>query len=200
MPAFFSSVFGTILDGVNPYLKTYTFGDALAGCVIQTERARKAASGPGQPVRLRGKLFDTAWDLYALSIAIGMMHDCQIDSEDMVPEGYDQEPRYIPRNMLGHVQNEAMLEFMFQTALITTKHLALDEDRRLELAFGDGVKPDFSPAAFLTRFANYGLTKLHELISDTDNTETMEAFMSCLNDTYEAGVGSIEASDDLEDI
>ena len=73
MPAFFSSVFGTILDGVNPYLKTYTFGDALAGCVIQTERARKAASGPGQPVRLRGKLFDTAWDLYALSIAIGII-------------------------------------------------------------------------------------------------------------------------------
>ena len=138
--------------------------------------------------------------LTILSIAIGMMHDCQIDSEDMVPEGYDQEPRYIPRNMLGHVQNEAMLEFMFQTALITTKHLALDEARRLELAFGDGVKPDFSPAAFLTRFANYGLTKLHELISDTDNTETMEAFMSFLNDTYEAGVGSIEASDDLEDI
>ncbi len=139
-------------------------------------------------------------ELYALSMAISMMHDCQIDSGDMVPEGYDREPRYIPRNMLGHVQNEAMLEFMFQTALITTKHLDLDEDRRLELAFGDGVKPEFSPAAFLTRFANYGVTKLRELISDTDDTETMEAFMSCLNDTYEAGVGSIEASDDLEDI
>ena len=191
---------GTILDGINPHLKTYTFGDALAGCVIQTERVRKAASGPGQPVRLGGKLFDTAWDLYALSIAIGMMHDCQIDSEDMVPEGYDREPRYIPRNMLGHVQNEAMLEFRFRTALITTKHLDPDKDRRLELAFGDGVKPDFSPVAFFARFANYGVTKLYELISDTDDSETMEEFMSFLNDTYEAGVGSIEASDGLEDI
>ena len=45
--------FDSLWNGVNPYLKTYTFGDALAGCVIQTERARKAASGPGQPVRLR---------------------------------------------------------------------------------------------------------------------------------------------------
>lgn len=150
--------------------------------------------------QLRGKIFETTWDIYALSISIGMMYDCQIDSDDMMPDDYDQEPRYIPRNMLGHAQNEALLEFMFQTALVTTKHLDLDEDQRLELAFGDDAKPNFNPVAFLTKYANYGVKKLHSLISDTDDIETMEALMSFLNSAYEAGVDNIEISDEIEDI
>lgn len=34
--------------------------------------------------RLVGTVFKTYWDVYALSISIGMMHDCQIESDDMV--------------------------------------------------------------------------------------------------------------------
>lgn len=50
--------------------------------------------------RLVGTVFKTYWDVYALSISIGMMHDCQIESDDMVPEGYDAEPKSVPRTVL----------------------------------------------------------------------------------------------------
>lgn len=149
--------------------------------------------------QLKGKFFDTIWDIYALSISIGMMFDCQIDSDDMVPEGYDQEPRYIPRNLLGHAQNESLLEFMFQTALVTTKWLDLDEDQRLELAFSEDKKPDFNPVAFLTKYANYGITKIHELISDSDDIETMESLMTFLNSAYESGIDNLANNEELED-
>lgn len=59
--------------------------------------------------RLVGTVFKTYWDVYALSISIGMMHDCQIESDDMVPEGYDAEPKSVPRTVLGHSQNKALL-------------------------------------------------------------------------------------------
>lgn len=41
--------------------------------------------------RLVGTVFKTYWDVYALSISIGIMYDCQIESDDMVPKGYDAE-------------------------------------------------------------------------------------------------------------
>lgn len=149
---------------------------------------------------LKGSFFATNWDIYALCISIGMMFDSQIASDDMVPKGYSEEPRYIPRNMLGHAQHESLLDFMFQTALVTTKHLNLDEEKRLELAFSSDAKPDFSPIGFLTKFANFGVTKLHPLISDADPTETMLSMMTFLNETYEAGIDNIEMDDDIEDL
>ena len=62
--------------------------------------------------RLVGSLFKTNWDIYALSITIGIMYDAQIEPEDMVPQGYEGEPRYVPRTILGHTQNKALIEFM----------------------------------------------------------------------------------------
>lgn len=150
--------------------------------------------------KLRGTVFETYWDVYALCISIGMMYDCQIESDAMVPAGYEAEPRSVPRNMLGHAQNKALLEFMLQTALVTTKHLDLAEEDRLELAFGSDKKLDFNPVAFLTKYANYGVTKVNEVISDAEDVELLEQLMTFLNSTYEAGVGVLDDDDvDLDD-
>lgn len=160
--------------------------------------------------KLTDTIFKTNWDVYALSIAIGMMYDSQIETVDMVPDDYDAEPRYVPRNVLGHSQHKALLEFMLQTATITTKHLDLDEDSRLQLAFKDDSsmkketteneenKNEFNPITFLTKYANYGITKIHEVVSDTDDVETMESLMTFLNEIYEAGVDIIEQDIDIE--
>lgn len=148
--------------------------------------------------KLTGKIFKTYWDIYALSISIGMMYDCQINSDDMVPAGYEDDPRSVPRTVLGHSQNKALVEFMFQSALVTTKHLDLDEDARLELAFDSNKKPDFNPIAFLTKYANFGITKIKEVIEDTDDVETLEVLMTFLNSTYESGVDVIEDNDELD--
>lgn len=149
--------------------------------------------------KLRGTVFETYWDVYALCISIGMMYDCQIESDAMVPAGHDAEPRSVPRNMLGHAQNKALLEFMLQTALVTTKHLDLAEEERLELAFGSDKKLDFNPVAFLTKYANYGVTKVNEVISDAEDVELLEQLMTFLNSTYEAGVGVLDDDVDLDD-
>lgn len=148
--------------------------------------------------KLTGIIFKTYWDVYALSISIGMMYDSQINSEDMVPADYENDPRSVPRTVLGHSQNKALIEFMFQSALVTTKHLNMDEDERLELAFDNNKKPDFNPVAFLTKFANFGITKIREVISDTDDVETLEALMTFLNSTYKSGVDVIEDIEEIE--
>lgn len=149
--------------------------------------------------KLTGTVFKTYWDVYALSISIGMMYDSQINSDDMVPAGYEEDPRSVPRTVLGHSQNKALIEFMFQSALVTTKHLDLDEDARLELAFDNTKKPEFNPIAFLTKYANFGITKIREVIADTDDVEMLEALMTFLNSTYESGVDVIEDTEEIED-
>lgn len=148
---------------------------------------------------LVGSVFKTYWDVYALSISIGMMHDSQIESDDMVPEGYDAEPKSVPRTMLGHAQNKALLEFMLQAAMITTKHVDLEESERLEIAFNGDKELDFNPIAFLTKYANYGITMIKDVIDDTDGVETLEVLMTFLNSTYESGVIGIDSENDLED-
>lgn len=149
--------------------------------------------------KLVGSVFETYWDLYALSISIGMMYDGRINSKDMVLPDYEGEPKTVPRTVLGKSQNKALLEFMFQSALVATKHLDLNEDSRLELAFSDEKKPDFNPIAFLTEFANFGVSKIHEVIKDTEDVETLEALMTFLNSTYESGVNVLGVDDEIID-
>ena len=142
--------------------------------------------------KLVGTVFETQWDVYALCITIGMMFDSQIETDAMVPADYEMDPHSVGRNVLGKAQNRSLLEFMFQSALVTTKHLDLDEDARLQLAFDDKAKPEFNPIAFLTKFANYGITKVAEVISDTEDVEMLEALMTFLNSTYESGANAVE--------
>ena len=136
--------------------------------------------------RLKGTVFETYWEIYALCISIGMMYDRQIDSDDMVPEGYLSEACEVPHTVLGKSKNAALLGFMLQTALITTRQLDYDEQTRLEYAFDDKKTFD-KPIYFLTKYANYGVTLIHEIIAEKDDIEMLEALMVFLNTMYESG-------------
>ena len=145
--------------------------------------------------RLKGTIFDTQWGIFALCISIGIMYDQQTEFDSS-----DQEPRYVPRNVLHHAENVALLDFMFQAAILTTKHIDMDEDQRLELAFGDEKDSDFNRIAFLTKFANYGAERIYEQLSESDDDiETMESLMSFVNAAYELGSDLLLNDDEIED-
>lgn len=150
--------------------------------------------------RLVGTVFKTNWELYSLCISIGLMYDCQIESNDMVPENYVAEPRSVPRTVMLQSQNFALLKVMLQTAFITTKHLNYNEDKRLELAFNKESIIDFNPISFLTNFANYGIEKISNAIADTEGIETLVILMNFLNSTYEDGVNVIDDEIDIDEI
>lgn len=131
--------------------------------------------------------FARYWDLYALSISIGMMYDGQIETDEMVPVGYKENPRSIPRNVLTQNKNKSLLEFMLQAAMITTKHVTFTEQERLEIAFNGKAVDKFNPLHFLTKFANYGIVKIQEAIGDAADVELMQKLMTFLDDIYETG-------------
>ncbi|SDA76909.1 hypothetical protein SAMN02910368_02599 [Lachnospiraceae bacterium G11] len=117
----------------------------------------------------------TNYSLFMLCLAIGIMYDQRIDS----PSEQGEEPKFVPRNVIVNNDN-GQLDFFFQAAILSTTTEPITEERKLDLAFGDDkervgskAKEDFSKIAFLTSFANFGVTKLVELIGNTD-LESME--------------------------
>ena len=121
-------------------------------------------------------IFARYWDLYALSISIGM-----------VPSGYKENPRLIPRNVLIQNKNKSLLEFMLQAAMITTKHVDFSEQERLEIAFSSKAVEDFNPMHFLTKYANYGILKIKDAIGEATDVELMQEFRDFLDGIYETG-------------
>ena len=125
-------------------------------------------------IKLRGTVWDTAirklsnlfstrtnYTIYMLSMAIGIMYDKRIIK---LEDGSGDE-HFVPRNVINNNDN-GKLDFYFQAAILTTTTESISEENRLELAFGDSI--DFEKLSFLTQFANFGVTKLVELIGDTD--------------------------------
>jgi len=115
--------------------------------------------------------------LFMLSISIGIMYDQRIEK----PEENGEDPKQIGRNVFVNNDN-GKLDFMFQAAILSTTTQELTEEERLDLAFGE--KTDFNKMGFLIEFANYGVTKLVELIADTP-LETMENIKNFLVSTVE---------------
>lgn len=151
-------------------------------------------------IALRGTAWDTAIDalsplfkpraqysIYMLSLSIGIMYDRRIAS--------DEDYRHsVPRNVIQNNDN-GKLDFMFQSAILSTTTESFTEDQRLELAFGE--KTDFKKIDFLTQFANFGVTKLVELIGSSP-LETMENVKNFLCATVEGNNFDIDAlPDDL---
>lgn len=105
--------------------------------------------------------------IYMLSLSIGIMYDKR---EEKLPIEEGEEIRSVPRNVIRNNDN-GKLDFMFQAAILSTTTEQFSEEDRLELAFGE--KNDFKKLEFLTKFANFGVTKLIEYIGDTP-IESME--------------------------
>ena len=129
--------------------------------------------------RLQPSIFKTQYGVYALAVAIGIMYDKQLSSDE--DEKNDLQ-KYVPRTML--YQRKEELEILFQTAILTTELVDFSEEQRLELAFGNSKIKDFNEMQFLTRFANYGATILKEKIAD-EAIETMENIKNFITSTVE---------------
>ncbi|MDD5792833.1 MAG: hypothetical protein PUD22_09650 [Erysipelotrichaceae bacterium] len=123
---------------------------------------------------LRGTAWDSAikglsgifstrphYQIYMLSLAIGIMYDKRIEN----PEENGEDPKSVPRNVIIN-NDKGKLDFYFQAAILSTKTEDLDEETRLDLAFGD--KTDFPKLSTLNQFANYGVTVLAGLVGDTE--------------------------------
>ncbi len=119
----------------------------------------------------------TNYDIFMLSLSIGIMYDKRIS----VPDENGEEPKSIARNVVRNHDN-GKLDFYFQAAILSTLTEDLSEEQRLELAFGE--KTDFNKMSFLLEFANFGVTKLVEHIGET-TFETMDKIKNYLVSTVE---------------
>lgn len=132
----------------------------------------------------------THYMLYILAMAIGIMYDQRIER----PSGDNEETKGVPRNVLRNNDN-GKLDFMFQAAILSTTTEQFTEEERLDLAFGE--KTDFKKIEFLTQFANFGITKLVDLIGNTI-IESMENIKNFLISTIEGRNFDIDTlSDDI---
>ncbi len=138
-----------------------------------------------------GEIFKTRTNymVYMLSLSIGIMYDKR---EEKLPLEEGEEVRSVPRNVVRN-NDSGKLDFMFQAAILSTTTEDLSEEVRLDLAFGD--KTDFKKLEFLTQFANFGVTKLVELIADTA-IESMENIKNFLVSTVEGRNLEIDALPD----
>lgn len=121
-----------------------------------------------------GDIFNTRtnYQIFMLSLAIGIMYDKVIDRD--MQEGDEQ--KSVPRNVISNNDN-GKLDFFFQAAILSTETAKLTEEERLKLAFGE--KTDFNKIAFLSKFANFGVTKLVELIgaSPVESMDNIKNFL-----------------------
>lgn len=127
----------------------------------------------------------THYSLFMLSLAIGIMYDKRIAA----PEENGEYFKSVPRNVVNNNDN-GKLDFYFQAAILSTLTETLTEDERLELAFGE--KSDFNKIGFLTQYANFGVTKLAELVGSTP-LESMDKIKNFLVSTVEGRNFEIDA-------
>lgn len=119
----------------------------------------------------------THYQIFMLSISIGIMYDQRIAKLDSSTDDI----KSVPRNVLQN-QDNGKLDFMFQAAILSTTTQDFTEEERLKLAFDE--KSDFDKMEFLVEFANFGVMKLNEQIADT-SLETMENIKNFLVSTVE---------------
>lgn len=131
----------------------------------------------------------TNYMIYMLSLSIGIMYDKR---EEKLPIAEGEEVKSVPRNVVRN-NDSGKLDFMFQAAILSTTTELFSEEERLELAFGE--KTDFKKIDFLTQFANFGVTKIIELIADTA-IESMENIKNFLVSTVEGRNLEIDALPD----
>lgn len=137
----------------------------------------------------------TQYTLFMLALAIGIMYDKRISSLEGSKE---YSSRSVPRNVVTN-NDHGKLDFYFQAAILTTATEDFDEERRLELAFGDDS--EYRKIDLLVEFANFGVTKLLDKIGGTA-LETMENLKNFLTATVQGHNFEIDAltEEDLESL
>lgn len=122
------------------------------------------------------------YSIFAISISIGIMYDRQAEmAGEETPEEKDNRAS-VPRTVL-HPHNTD-LDFLFQSAILTTALVDFNEEQRMDLAFNPSTEIKFAKIEFLTKYANFGVGKLLEQSSD-DPIEAMQKIKSFLASTIE---------------
>ena len=141
------------------------------------------------------------YSIYAISMSIGIMYDKQSDVAGEETDECKENPKSVPRTVL--YQHNFDLDFLFQSAILTSAQVTFTEDERMNLAFNEACDIPFDRMSFLTKFANFGVGKLLEQIAD-DPVETMQnikKFLAATVEGYNYEIDSIPEDDfDLEDI
>lgn len=127
----------------------------------------------------------THYSLFMLSLAIGIMYDKRIET----PEENGEDVKSVPRNVINNNDN-GKLDFYFQAAILSTLTESRSEEERLELAFGENT--EFNKIAFLVQFANFGVTKLADLVGST-TLESMDNIKNFMVSTVEGRNFEIDA-------
>lgn len=141
------------------------------------------------------------YSLYIISMSIGMMYDKQ---EDIAGEETDEDKELrpsVPRTVL-HSHNTD-LDFLFQSAILTSDLVSYNEDQRMSLAFDPKCDIKINKLEFMTKFANFGVGKLLDQASD-EPLESMENLKKFLASTFEGYNYEIDGISDedlgLEDL
>ena len=141
------------------------------------------------------------YSLYAISMAIGIMYDKQLDIAGEENDADKDNRASVPRTVL-HPHNTD-LDFLFQTAILTSKLVDFDDKDRMKLAFSPNCEIKFNKFDFLTKFANFGVGRLLEEASD-DPIETMEnvkKFIASSVEGYNYDINAITDDDlNVEDL
>ena len=86
----------------------------------------------------------------------------------------------------NHDVNE-LLSFLYQNAILGTKKIKLSIDERKAIAFsGEQNDSKLSPSNFLVPYANYGMIKLCEILTNHD-VQSIEAIIELIN-TYKSSL------------
>lgn len=121
----------------------------------------------------------TNYSIFLLSTVIGILYDKTLE-ELPYSDNLHSTPS-VPRNVFNISSD--VFDYLFQTAILTTKNFNYNEEERLKFAFDEKCF-DFNRLQFLISFANFGVTKLLQLVGN-DNLETMENIKNFLTSTME---------------
>ena len=113
--------------------------------------------------KMVGKIFPYQYDIYVLSISIGISNDRIVET---LVQSEETPTRSIPRTML--YKNADVLSYLFETAILCTSCVDISEKERLEIAFNDENDMKFNKIDLLTKFANAGIEEIGKCISEVD--------------------------------
>ena len=119
-------------------------------------------------------IFNRLIDLFVIACAIGIKEDKVADAGETPLEN----PKSIGRNTYQSSLNEdlySILEFMLQNAILNSKTIDFDDEKRIKMAFDpEYQEKKFSPSNFLVGFANYGLQQIYSAINGTSSLIIIE--------------------------
>lgn len=134
--------------------------------------------------------------VYVIAVSIGIMYDKQSDIAGTL-ENVNDDSLTVPRTVLHNHSSD--IEFLFQTAILTSSLTDLEKKQKMDLAFNSSSKIEFKKMEFLTKFANFGVGVILEQISD-NAIETMDNIKEFIVRTFEGKNYSVYgiSDDDLD--